>query len=83
MVKSRRVSPRGCIELVSGVRDLAEKFQGRGVRGSKGGECGCKKLVAGSLHICSVFVNFYTFACSNSFWVGAREYVKRDSVVGR
>ena len=35
MVESRRVSSRSCFEFVAGVRDLAEKFQGRGVRGSK------------------------------------------------
>ena len=43
MVKSRRVSPRSCIELVSGMRDLAEEFQSGGVRSSNGSECGCKK----------------------------------------
>ena len=31
MMEPRRVSPRSCVEFVSGVRDLAEKFQGRGV----------------------------------------------------
>ena len=83
MVESRRVSPRSCIEFVPGVRDLSEEFQGRGVRGSKGGECGCNKLVTCSLHVCSMFMNFYTFASPNYFWVGTREYIKRDPVVGR
>ena len=83
MVESRRVSSRSCFEFVAGVRDLAEKFQGRGVRGSKGGECGCNELVTDSLHVCGMFVYFYAFAAPNAFWVGAREYIKRDSVVDR
>ena len=47
MMESRRVSSRGCVKFVPSVRDLAEEFQGGGVRGSKGSECGCKELVAG------------------------------------
>ena len=50
MMETRRVSPCGCVKFVPCVRDLAEEFQGGGVRGSKGGECRCKELVAGGFY---------------------------------
>ena len=83
MVEARRVSPCSGVELVTGVCNLAEEFQSRRVGGTKGSECGCNKLVTCSLHVCSMFMNFYTFASPNYFWVGTRKYIKRDSVVGR
>ena len=81
MMESRRVSPRGCVKFVSCVRDLAEEFQGGGVRGSKGGECRCKELVAGGFYIGCMFVNFYAFISCHDFWVGTRKDVEGDAVI--
>ena len=82
MVETRRVSPCGCVKFVPCVRDLAEEFQGGGVRGSKGSECGCKELVTGGFYIGCVFVNLYAFTGSDSFWVGARENIEGNAVIG-
>ena len=82
MMETRRVSPCSCVKFVPCVRDLAEEFQGGGVRGSNGGECRCKELVAGGFYIGCVFVNFYSFTGGDSFRVGAREAVKGNAVIG-
>ena len=81
MMESWRVSSRGCVKFVPCVRDLAEEFQGRGVRGSKGGERRCKELVAGGFYIGCMFVNFYAFISCHDFWVGTRKYVEGDAVI--
>ena len=81
MMETRRVSPCGCAKFVPCVRNLAEEFQGGGVRGSKGGECRCKELVAGGFYIGCMFVNFYAFTPCHYFWVGARKDVEGDAVI--
>mgnify|MGYP004257858199 CR=1 FL=1 len=68
MMESRRVSPCGGVELVSGVRNLAKEFQSRRVRGAKGSESGCNKLVASGFYVGGMLVNFHAFTGSNSFW---------------
>ena len=65
MMKSRRVSPRSCIKFVSGVCDLAEEFQSRGVGGTKGSECGCNKLVSSGFYIGSMLIDFHAFTGSD------------------
>ena len=69
MVESRRVSSCGDVELVPGVRDLSEEFQSGRVRGTKGSECGCNKLVASGFYVGGMLVIFHAFTGSDSFWV--------------
>ena len=69
MVKPRRVSPCSGVELVSGVRNPAEEFYSGRVRGTKGSECGCNKLVPSGFYVGGMLVNFHAFTGSNSFWV--------------
>ena len=56
-------------------------ISGRRGKGSKGSECKCNELAAGGFYIGCVFVNFYAFTGSDSFWVGARENIESNSVV--
>ena len=58
MVEPGRVASGGMVQLVARVRNSAEEFDGRRIRGAGRGECGSNKFVAGGFDISGVLVPF-------------------------
>ena len=83
MMESGRIVSGGFVQLVARVRNSAEEFNGRGIRGAGRGECRSNKFVAGGFDTSGVLIPFCTSAPCNCFWIGGGENVESDAIVHR
>ena len=83
MMKSRRITPCRPVQFVARVRNSAEKFNGRRIRGTGRGECGSNKLIANSFNISSMLIPFSGGVNFNPVGISGGEDVKGNAVVDR